>query len=94
MTEACRFELVEGNHFATCQTHAPICMDDFSELLRAQVCTIGLAELRIQLAMRTGWQRCDTHGEINADHAWGCPECVREMRNHLDAIAPKNRAYT
>lgn len=36
-----------------------------------------------ELAQRTGWQRCQTHGEINADHHWGCPDCVRELRTQL-----------
>jgi acetyl-CoA acetyltransferase len=28
------------------------------------------------------WWRCDTHGPGNHT-AWGCPECVREMRAEL-----------
>jgi hypothetical protein len=39
-----------------------------------------------QLATRKGWQTCSTHGSINADVAWGCPECVRELRNRLAAV--------
>jgi len=35
------------------------------------------------LRKRTGWQTCSTHGRINADVAWGCPECVTEMRADL-----------
>ena len=28
------------------------------------------------------WWRCDTHGPGNHT-AWGCPECVREMRDEI-----------
>lgn len=34
------------------------------------------------------WWNCDTHGRGNHT-AWGCPECVREMR---EAIAKKDAA--
>ena len=29
------------------------------------------------------WWRCDTHGEALPHNAWGCPECVREMRGKI-----------
>lgn len=31
------------------------------------------------------WWHCDTHGPGNA-HAWGCPECVREMRRDVESL--------
>jgi hypothetical protein len=31
------------------------------------------------------WWKCDTHGPAKAN-AWGCPECVREMRGELKAL--------
>lgn len=31
------------------------------------------------------WWRCDTHGPAKAG-AWGCPECVREMRAELKRL--------
>jgi len=34
------------------------------------------------------WWRCDTHGPAHPT-AWGCPECVREMREELE-IAGKS----
>lgn len=27
------------------------------------------------------WMRWDTHGEALPRNAWGCPECVRELRD-------------
>lgn len=42
-----------------------------------------LATAQAHLEKVTGWQVCKTHGQINADHAWGCPECVRELRTEL-----------
>ena len=31
------------------------------------------------------WWHCDTHGPATAN-AWGCPECVREMRGEIAAL--------
>ena len=31
------------------------------------------------------WWRCDTHGPAVAG-AWGCPECVRELRTERDGL--------
>lgn len=31
------------------------------------------------------WWRCDTHGP-GTRTAWGCPECVRELRTSLAAV--------
>ena len=31
------------------------------------------------------WWRCDTHGPAVAT-AWGCPECVRELRTERDGL--------
>ena len=42
--------------------------------------------LQAELTQRTGWQQCATHGQINADHAWGCPECVRSLRGQVEAL--------
>ena len=33
------------------------------------------------------WWTCPTHGDAKAT-AWGCPECVREMRDELASHAP------
>lgn len=38
------------------------------------------------------WQRCDTHGAIDGSVAWGCPECVRELRGAMDADDARLRA--
>lgn len=32
------------------------------------------------------WWTCDTHGAPPRHNAWGCPECVREMRQELAAL--------
>ena len=45
----------------------------------------AILKLNRELATRCGWQTCKTHGAINADVAWGCPECVRELRQQLAA---------
>ena len=29
------------------------------------------------------WWRCDTHGMALPHNAWGCPECVRELRDEV-----------
>ncbi len=39
--------------------------------------------LKEELSQRKGWQKCETHDEINADHAWGCPDCVAELRKEI-----------
>ena len=31
------------------------------------------------------WWTCPTHGDAQPN-AWGCPECVREMRDELAAM--------
>ena len=31
------------------------------------------------------WWTCQTHGDAQPN-AWGCPECVREMRDELAAL--------
>lgn len=30
--------------------------------------------------MTPEWWECKTHGKIGGKHAWGCPECVVELR--------------
>ena len=40
-----------------------------------------------QAAQAPRWWKCPTHGPARPD-AWGCPECVREMRKEL-AQAPR-----
>lgn len=52
-----------------------------------------IEDLRRQLAQRKGWQHCQTHGEINADHAWGCPDCLAELRIEQGALAHVWRAF-
>ena len=32
------------------------------------------------------WWTCKTHGDAMPQNAWGCPECVREMRVELAAL--------
>lgn len=32
------------------------------------------------------WWTCDTHGAPPRPNAWGCPECVSEMRQELAAL--------
>ncbi len=41
----------------------------------------------------SSWQHCDTHGPGNPN-AWGCPECVREMRKQLVDLRAENEALT
>jgi hypothetical protein len=36
------------------------------------------------------WWTCQTHGDAKPN-AWGCPECVREMRQELAALQPVPR---
>lgn len=38
------------------------------------------AEPKRSGAMRPEWRSCKTHGDIDGAIAWGCPECVRELR--------------
>jgi hypothetical protein len=43
-----------------------------------------IADLEEELAKckkRTAWQHCDKHGEIDGNRAWGCPDCIDELRN-------------
>ena len=32
------------------------------------------------------WWTCPTHGDALAHNAWGCPACVREMRDELEHL--------
>jgi hypothetical protein len=32
------------------------------------------------------WWTCATHGDAMPQNAWGCPECVREMRDELATL--------
>ena len=68
---------------------------DRAKLLHACAATLG-AELQRLRAMDTTWRNaqkacehcaplprwwhCDTHGNAMPKNAWGCPECVRELR--------------
>jgi hypothetical protein len=38
------------------------------------------------MAALPNWWTCKTHGEAMPHNAWGCPECVREMRAELTAL--------
>jgi hypothetical protein len=60
--------------------HCAACIDEAVDI---EVIMAHDAALRATLAQRCGWQHCATHGTINADHAWGCPDCVTEMRQQL-----------
>lgn len=53
-------------------------------------------EGRLELPVMPRWWRCDTHGEALPHNAWGCPNCVRELRDEnarlrtaLDEIAER-----
>ena len=48
--------------------------------------------LKAQLAIRTGWQKCKTHGDIKADYAWGCPDCVDELKRENERLKAENAA--
>lgn len=54
---------------------------DERDALRAR-----LSEVERNLAQRTAWQRCTTHGEIRAADQWGCPDCVAELRQRVAAL--------
>ena len=32
------------------------------------------------------WWTCKTHGDAMPQNAWGCPECVREMRTEIERL--------
>lgn len=32
------------------------------------------------------WWRCDTHGMALLHNAWGCPECVRDLRGEVKKL--------
>jgi hypothetical protein len=53
---------------------------------------LGPVERMVRLgAEAPPWWKCDTHGPATPN-AWGCPECVREMRAEiaeLDALRDK-----
>lgn len=42
-----------------------------------------------ELKQRKGWQYCQTHEKINADYAWGCPDCVHVLRHELAQATAK-----
>ena len=42
------------------------------------------------LGVAPRWWHCDTHGPGNHT-AWGCPECVREMRGEIVQLKTKGR---
>lgn len=44
-----------------------------------------LHEENEQLRKVPKWFHCDTHGQGNLN-AWGCPECVRELRNENERL--------
>ena len=50
-----------------------------------------LQELRAAILPAPRWWRCDTHGPATAN-AWGCPECVREMRGEIARLV-RERDY-
>lgn len=45
----------------------------------------AIAAEREQQTKPPKWWTCQTHGDAQPN-AWGCPECVREMRSELDAL--------
>ena len=55
--------------------------DDEIDQLKAEI-----ERLKAELTKVTGWQHCETHGKVNADHAWGCPDCVRELRDEIERL--------
>lgn len=67
------------------QRHAEYVKSQSTIALDYQGMADRLQEARQQLANVKGWQKCSIHGQINADHAWGCPDCVRQLRSDLTA---------
>jgi hypothetical protein len=57
-------------------------VDLYSELLAEAAARALLAE-----AQPARLRYCDVHGQ-QPDNAWGCPECVREMRQQLAKAQP------
>ena len=53
----------------------------------AAVIGVTLGKMQAAESERLGprWWHCDTHGPGTA-HAWGCPECVREMRAEISRM--------
>jgi hypothetical protein len=43
----------------------------------------AVVEMALALA---GWQYCTTHGRMDGNRAWGCPECVRELREKVKLL--------
>lgn len=38
------------------------------------------------LTKALAWHTCQTHGQIDAGVAWGCPECVRALRQEVEQL--------
>jgi len=57
-------------------------------------CTIidllnDLDALEQELGQARKTRRCMTHGDVDGAHQWGCPECVRELRQELEQAAAR-----
>ena len=57
-------------------------------------CTIidllnDLDALEQELGQARKTRRCVTHGDVDGAHQWGCPECVRELRQELEQAAAR-----
>lgn len=37
------------------------------------------------------WRKCETHGDIDGAHQWGCPECVRELRAKVEQLEQESK---
>ncbi len=68
-------------------------MGEAADALEQQAVAIGDYELTItardseieRLRAVPKWWHCDTHG-AGTHAAWGCPECVRELREEVEAL--------
>lgn len=55
-----------------------------------EVCALVTDQMRAIIAAERakvpGWWKCRIHGDALPHNAWGCPECVREMRAELSTL--------
>jgi hypothetical protein len=69
-------------------------LDDFiclNALGKEQIARDAAACIRT-LQKKTAWQHCKTHQAIDGARAWGCPDCVAELRQQVRALQSERDA--